>query len=215
MIFFDIETATPAYDSLDDGTKEQWESFCLRRLPDEPATKDCDWPRLWDDKAALYPEFALVCCISYAIGDGEVKSITLQGSEIEVLERFSKGLQKNAYHWLCAHNGKGFDYPFLGRRMLIKQVDLPPQLRIAGKKPWDLKLEDTAELWQFAQRGPSTSLDLICHCLGIKSPKDSISGRDVPRLWRAGRIEEISDYCKKDVYALREVYNILKNAKAE
>lgn len=50
---------------------------------------------------------------------------------------------------LCAHNGKEFDFPYLGRRLLINQFPLPYVLDLAGKKPWEVNHIDTMELWKF------------------------------------------------------------------
>ncbi len=50
-----------------------------------------------------------------------------------------KGLLDNAFsqkssHVLCAHNGKEFDFPFIARRMIVHQIELPNKLNLIWKK---------------------------------------------------------------------------------
>jgi 3'-5' exonuclease len=70
----------------------------------------------------------------------------------------------SAAHYLCAHNGKEFDFPYLSRRMLINGLDLPYLLDNFAKKPWETTLLDTMELWKFGDYKSFTSLELLCSC---------------------------------------------------
>ena len=42
--------------------------------------------------------------------------------------------------------------------------------------------------------------------LGIDTPKDSIDGSQVAEAWEGGRRDEVVEYCKRDVEAVREVW---------
>lgn len=101
---------------------------------------------------------------------------------------------------LCAHNGKEFDFPYLCRRLLINNMNIPPQLRIHGKKPWEVYHLDTMDLWKFGDYKNYTSLNLLAAVLNIPSPKDDIDGSMVCRVyWEEKNLERIRSYCEKDV----------------
>ena len=59
--------------------------------------------------------------------------------------------------------------------------------------------------FQGAVRG-NYSLDYWCRRFDIESPKGSIDGSQVARTYREGRIEEIGEYCLRDVRATAELY---------
>ena len=108
--------------------------------------------------------------------------------------------------FLCAHNGKEFDYPFICRRMIILGVEIPEILKIAGKKPWDVRHLDTMELWKFGDYKSFTSLKLLAKVLGIPSPKDDIDGSMVNSVyWIEKDVARIVEYCQKDVITLTQV----------
>ena len=102
--------------------------------------------------------------------------------------------------YLCAHNGKEFDYPYLIRRMLINGLDVPVILDLSGKKPWEVNHLDTMELWKFGDYKNYTSLELLATLFGITTPKDDIDGSDVAKIyWEEHDLPRIVIYCQKDV----------------
>ena len=55
----------------------------------------------------------------------------------KLLLEFADMLQKwsgDSEKFLCAHNGKEFDYPYICRRMVINGIGIPEVLKIAGRK---------------------------------------------------------------------------------
>ncbi len=107
---------------------------------------------------------------------------------------------------LCAHNGKEFDFPYLCRRMLINGLNIPKQLQIAGKKPWEINHLDTMELWKFGDFKNYTSLNLLATVLGIPNPKDDIQGSDVHWVyWQEKDLKRIQTYCQKDVLTTAQI----------
>lgn len=161
---------------------------------------------MYADRAGIYAEFGKIICISCGFliqKDGQwvfrVKSFS--GTDEAVLLRdFGSMLQRSAFTRLCAHNGKEFDFPYLCRRMLILGLDIPPQLDLQGKKPWETGHLDTMELWKFGDYKSYTSLDLLSAVMGIPSPKDDISGAEVGRVfWQENGLDRIRIYCEKDV----------------
>ena len=112
-----------------------------------------------------------------------------------------------AQHKLCAHNGKEFDFPFMARRMLKHQLELPHVLQLMGKKPWEVPHLDTLELWKFGDFKHYTSLKLLAHFFGIPSPKDDMDGSGVARVYYEEKgLARIVRYCEKDVITLTQVY---------
>ncbi len=60
--------------------------------------------------------------------------------------------------------------------MIINGLIIPEILDNAGKKPWEVKLLDTMDLWKFGDYKNYTSLELLTSVLGIPTPKDDIDG---------------------------------------
>jgi uncharacterized protein YprB with RNaseH-like and TPR domain len=109
--------------------------------------------------------------------------------------------------FLCAHNGKEFDFPYLCRRLIINGLPIPAILNIAGKKPWEVSHLDTLELWKFGDFKSYTSLNLLAHTLGIPTPKDDIDGSKVWEVyWKEKNLQRIITYCQKDVITVAQVF---------
>ena len=105
-------------------------------------------------KAGIYAEFAKVICVGVGFyNQNKFRVKTISGdSEKSVLENFSELAEKyfsSEENYLCAHNGKEFDFPFLCRRFLINSLPIPKILGLQGKKPWDVKQLDTLDMWKF------------------------------------------------------------------
>ena len=67
------------------------------------------------------------------------------------------------------------------------------------------------ELWKFGDYKNYISLKLLAYSLGIPSPKDDISGKDVGRVyWQENDLERIKTYCEKDVLTTAQIILRLK-----
>ena len=214
ILFLDIETA-PQYAShneLPQEWKDLWalkSSFLLRNKEEE--TAETIYPR-----AGIYAEFGKIICISCGIVQGynETKKLVIKSfccdDEKLLLHQFSEMLNKWANDnskFLCAHNGKEFDFPYLCRRMIINQLPIPPALQMAGKKPWEVNHLDTLELWKFGDFKNYTSLNLLAHTLGVSTPKDDIDGSRVWEVyWKEKNMQRIVTYCQKDVTTVAQVF---------
>jgi DNA polymerase elongation subunit (family B) len=112
-----------------------------------------------------------------------------------------------AGRYLCGHNIREFDVPYLCRRMLIHGVALPPMLDIGGLKPWEVRHLDTLQLWKFGDYKHYTSLKLLAWCFGIPSPKGDIDGSDVARVYYEEHdLNRIQLYCERDVLTVARLY---------
>lgn len=216
ILFVDIETASvvQTYDDLPERMQGLWDKKSRRYANQEP---DMNPSELFGAKAGIHAEFARVVCISagyLTFNDEGIPEITLKSycgpDEYQVLEDFGKMLDKYTAakpgRNLCAHNGKEFDFPFLGRRYLIHGLRVPYVLSTQGKKPWEVSFIDTMELWKFGDYKAYTSLDLLTAVLGIPSPKDDIDGSQVGKVfWEEKDYDRIQVYCEKDVKVTAQV----------
>lgn len=214
VLFLDIETVPQysSYSALPENWKSLWDhkaSFLIRNK--ETETSENIYPR-----AGIYAEFGKIICIGCGIlsGGGENKKITIKcfsgDDEHLLLSEFSEMLNKwspGSIKYLCAHNGKEFDFPYLCRRFVVNQIPIPSVLQLSGKKPWEVNHLDTLELWKFGDFKSYTSLNLLAQTLGIATPKDDIDGSRVWEVyWKENNIERIVTYCRKDVITLAQIF---------
>jgi uncharacterized protein YprB with RNaseH-like and TPR domain len=211
VLFLDIETVpqSPAAEKLDPAMRVLWDKKSkLFRTPDQS-------DEVAYERAGIYSEFGKIICISV----GYVRNKNPYGfrlksfygdDEKNLLSEFSEMLtkfcatRKDAV--LCAHNGKEFDFPYIARRMIINRMIIPEILDNAGKKPWEVKLLDTMDLWKFGDYKNYTSLDLLTTILGIPSPKDDIDGSMVAGIYYKEKdLPRIVRYCEKDVLAIAQI----------
>lgn len=214
ILFLDIETVSqhPSFDLVPNDWKELWTKKAEALLRNrEEETVDSIYAR-----AGIYAEFGKIVCISCGVinGSGINKKIVIKSyygeDEKALLLEFTEMLRKWAVDpskFLCAHNGKEFDFPYLCRRMIINNISIPSILNTAGKKPWEVAHLDTMELWKFGDFKSYTSLNLLAHALGIPTPKDDIDGSMVGEVyWKERNLERIATYCQKDVVTAAQIY---------
>jgi len=214
ILFLDIETVSQQ--SSFDELPETWQSLWQKKASALLRNSVEDSPESIYGRAAIYAEFGKIICISCGIvsGNGIDRKIVLKSfygeDEKALLEEFREMIIKwssGAQRWLCAHNGKEFDFPYLCRRLIVHHLTIPSILQLAGKKPWDVNHLDTMELWKFGDYKSFTSLNLLAHVLGIPTPKDDIDGSMVGHVyWTEKDLARIVTYCQKDVVTVAQVY---------
>jgi uncharacterized protein YprB with RNaseH-like and TPR domain len=213
ILFLDIETVPQysSYNELPEDWKQLWNTKSTSLVKyHEGQTNETLYPR-----AGIYAEFGKIICISCGVlqGPGDQRKIILKSfsgdDEKLLLRQFNEMLNKWATgdpKYLCAHNGKEFDFPYLCRRMIINNLPIPPMLNISGKKPWEVNHFDTLELWKFGDFKSYTSLNLLAHTLGIQTPKDDIDGSMVWEVyWKEKNLQRIVTYCQKDVVTVAQI----------
>jgi len=203
VLILDIETVPQfaCYDELPSHFKELWE------LKTQYARKENETAEEYYPRAGIWAEFGKIVCISVGIFTKQNEQLCLRvksfagDNECEILSDFIALLSKQPANLsLCAHNGKEFDFPYLCRRTLISGLCIPSQLRLSGKKPWEVSHIDTMDLWKFGDYKSFTSLSLLAAVFDIPTPKDDINGSDVYRVyWHEKDLERIKTYCQKDV----------------
>jgi 3'-5' exonuclease len=222
ILFLDIETVpgTAKYSDLSEDFQHLWDlkARAVLKKYDEPLTFD-EIDSSYE-KAGMFAEFGKIICISVGLVVRDKASHELSirlksfadDDEGIVLKDFAELLNKHfnfpERHFLCGHNIKEFDIPYMCRRMLINQIALPRMLDISGKKPWETKhLLDTLELWKFGDNKAYTSLKLLAAVFGFPSPKDDIDGSQVAGVYYEEKnLKRIATYCEKDVLAVAQLF---------
>lgn len=225
ILFLDIETVggCPDLESCERFSPEIAEQFekyfdwFQKRFPEDVGlSKD----EVFKKRAALVPEFAKIICVSMAfvMDNGEVKKQTFSGDDEKVLLTQVRSLLDRCHKldfYLCGHNLKNFDIPMLAKRMIINGI-LPSKLLPSyDTKPWEVKAIDTKEIWQYGSYTSIGSLDLVCSTMGIETPKDGeVTGDKVHHTyWVEQKLQQISEYCEKDVDVLIQFIKKLKELK--
>ena len=217
LLFLDIETVgiEPNWENLNKNKSllrfqfETYINWFTKRFPEDEG-KPID--EIFVNRAALVPEFAKIICVSVAFltEKDEVKIQSFSGDDEKIL---LQEVQKLLFRvgelgfFLCGHNVKGFDIPMLSKRMIINGLKPPKILPTNDTKPWEIKAFDTKEFWQFSNYTSIASLELMCVCLGVDSPKTmEVTGNKVhDAYWEKKDLEGIVKYCEKDVTSLIDV----------
>ena len=109
--------------------------------------------------------------------------------------------------WI-GHYVTGFDLRFLWQRYVANGISPLVDIPIDAK-PWETeKVFDTMLQWTGVKKSGVGSLDAICRALGNKG-KDGMDGSMVWDYAKAGRFDEIIEYCKDDVERTRFLYKKL------
>ena len=234
ILFLDIETVGLCRNL--EGCKEnhpniaeqfvKYFDWFLKRFPEDNVETDGLEEELqkmndvYEKRSALVPEFAKIICVSMAFmtKDG-IKQQTFSNHDEKQLLMDVRDLLDRCHKldfYLCGHNLKNFDIPMLAKRMIINGIMPSKILPSYDTKPWEVKAIDTKEIWQYGSYTSIGSLDLVCSTMGIDTPKDGpIHGGNVHEVYwnNQSRLDEISEYCEKDVKVLVDFITKLKELK--
>ena len=212
ILFLDIETVgiQPYYEDLEPWLQYYWSIKCHQIRKWKTDTDYKSDIELYETNAGIYAEFGKIVSIglSYFSKSGESMNQINSTSLFDICERklllFFKNLLEESFNsgivFIAGHNIKEFDIPFLCRRMLINNIELPDILDVRGKKSWEIKhFLDTMNLWKFGDYKHYTSLDILTRLFDLPSPKLDINGSDIHNLfWIQKDYEKIRQYCEKD-----------------
>ncbi|TAJ21523.1 MAG: 3'-5' exonuclease [Planctomycetota bacterium] len=217
-IVFDIEVAGFDWEEVDEITR----GYLLTRARDEADRKSVP------DRTALFPGLGKIIAIGMWLyederglllleGESEAEkdwekvphSKVMRGSEPELLERFWKIVGRGGLR-VVTFNGRGYDGPMLMIRSA--QHGLSPSMNLCGYR-YDMSTHvDLMEVFNFqGSVRESYKLDYWCRRFDIESPKGGLDGSQVSRAYREGRIDEIGEYCLRDVRATAQLYGRVKD----
>ncbi|MEL6537208.1 MAG: 3'-5' exonuclease [Bacteroidota bacterium] len=216
ILFLDIETVagSATYEELTERMQAQWDRKA-RYIKTEEPLESAD---LYVDRAGIFAEFGKIVTVAVGFltpdeeGSYQLRVKAYFGHDEramlqQVVDLFTKGFDPKRIY-LCGHNIKEFDVPYMCRRMLVNGLTLPPVLDIAGKKPWETRFLDTLELWKFGDFKHFTSLELLAAIFGLDSSKSDIDGSQVNGVYYGEEegLERIAHYCRADVVVTTNLY---------
>lgn len=209
VLFIDIETSTVVPElQLDTPLFDSWK-YKMKGGDNEEVIAS------YKKEAALYADFGRIVCISVGrLYKGDFVTTTFNDfDETEMLKKFFAVLDKGDWI-LCGHAVKSFDIPYIFQRSIINGLFPHELIDTSGLKPWEMTgIIDTKELWSAGGFNKSGLVN-ITTALGLPSPKTGITGAQVPAyFWEdpKGHIQEISEYCERDVVAVYDVMKRFKN----
>ena len=160
------------------------------------------------NKTSLDGAFGEVVVISAANNDDEVvtfyrKDWQVKDREKDILTRFNNWLKEQANRCktvpvFIGHNVTSFDGLFLWQRCIINGVK--PYYKMDKRNTYDTMWE-----WCGYNRESKPSLNKLCQVLNIEQ-KGDIDGSKVWQAVQDGRIDEVAEYCAKDVERVRAIY---------
>ena len=219
ILFLDIETVPEKEDFKELSEEKQ----ALYAQKTQYQRKEESTPEEFYERAGIWAEFGKIICISVGFFSSFEKERVFRvksfygDDEHQLLLEFKELLYvhfNKVNQVLCAHNGKEFDFPYIARRMIIHQIELPSKLNLFGKKPWEIPHLDTMELWKFGDYKHYSSLQLLTTILGISSPKDDIDGSEVAKVYyKEKNLGRIVKYCEKDTIAVAQLLMRFNNEK--
>jgi len=212
-IAFDIEVAGFPWEEVDEITR----GYLLARARDDRAREAVP------ERMALFPGMGKVIAIGMWNLERERGLVLLEGEheaphewervphsdifrsdERGLLERFWEIVARKEPR-LVSFNGRQYDGPILMIRSA--QHGVSPARNLVGYR-YDIGAHcDLMDVFGFMGAWRERySLDYWCRRFDVESPKGSIDGSQVGRAYREGRIEEIGEYCLRDVRATAELY---------
>jgi 3'-5' exonuclease len=232
-LVFDIETVPLPWESFTESQQE----YILRRAVSEeeqaqrkaemalaPFTSKVICIGLMMMQAEDNGEWSVINEKAFAVNekliDEQVENIRLFGdidcqlsTEKKLLEDFWKILSKYKECTLISFNGRNFDAPYLMLRSALLRIK-PSRDIMSGTKfnyPKHIDILDKLSFYMQSSSGPTKrfNFDFYAHAFGIKSPKSGgIDGSKVKDFYSDGRIDEIADYCMRDVKATWDLFKI-------
>lgn len=211
-LFLDIETI-PAGEEHYETLKILHEKKLAKKNKKGEGDNHADFEQFLLD-TSFDGSFGRIICIAYAIDDGPVEVLSGEEDEAEMLRKFwemvdSISIPARNPQWpdygvqFIGHNVMDFDLRFIYQRSIVNRVKPVYDLNFARYKNYPIY--DTMREWTKWSMN-SVGLEHVAMALGIPTPKDGIDGSQVFDFYKAGKIKEICEYCKRDVDCTREVY---------
>jgi hypothetical protein len=208
FLFFDIETCGK-YHTLEDLQNSEHDLGEAFKKKSERLAGTKSWTgdpsQDYLQNVALFPEFGRIACLSYGVwrDDGIVVSSICEQDEREMMKKASVLFHKASNTGMIptGWNIKNFDIAWMYRKFMMHGMQVPDCLSSYDKKPWEMNTFDLKEFWR-----SGSSLDVnfeeACVAMGVPNPKDDISGKDVHETFWNGKLDQVKNYCEKDVKSM-------------
>ena len=228
----DIETADAPESAIEDAIAA-WKAPKNWKPETVEKNRDAAVQRIREKSALL--DAAPVICISLDLGGNRFLFHWMQrtGGTIRDWEVWTVGNEKKMLESLrsvanesikdetiiVGANHRNFDLPKLRARYIHHGMKLPQFLA------WSLDRDDrnrTADVQSMVKAFSAEHaddwrprLDEIARVLGIPRPKESMSGADVPKLYKAGAHDAIIFYCAMDCITTARAYELMTGIAAD
>jgi len=215
-VVLDIETAGHSWDALDDGQRTYLRKNARSEEEREKLPESLSlWPLTGKIivVAMLNPDTGRGR-IWYEKDDGRVEEASSDGrfkfvgdTEATLLSEFWRAMRR--FQRFVTFNGRGFDGPFLMLRSAV--LGIPVTRNLVGYRYAIRPHTDLLEAISFFGASRKWNLDFACKAFGVESPKEQgMDGFSVGPFYRAGRIREIANYCRRDVEATAGLFQKLE-----
>lgn len=165
--------------------------------------------------ASTNPLLGQIVCIGVVTYDPNTlkkSSYYIAGPEREILQDFWKIIEHDKGNTYISFNGVNFDAPFIIKRSMHHKIPATSKNFMDLRRYQTWPHFDVKAVFNNYDSYVSGTLATICEFLGVDSPKNGeIKGNNVYEAYKKGRIQEIGEYCIKDVIATYECYDIIKN----
>jgi hypothetical protein len=150
-------------------------------------------------KAALDALSGRIICIGSIVLDefkAQSASSIVSDDEPKLLNEFWSTLRRENVKSFVAHNGLGFDLPYIWKRSVINQVR--PSFPLDLRRYRNDFVYDTMCVWGNWELRGNVSLNALASGLGLGAK--SGSGEQVLQFWREGQHRRIAEYCLDDCW---------------
>jgi hypothetical protein len=158
------------------------------------------------EKSSFDGTFSRIVCIGLIMFSDQMEpqgAVAWYGAnEKELLRQFWAKQAQLRPSLFIAHNGLGFDLPFIKKRSIIHQVK--PSFEISLAKFRTDPVYDTMAVWSNWEARGWVKLNVLARALQVETK--SGSGKQVAEMWAKGQGKEIADYCLQDTYVTYACY---------
>jgi predicted PolB exonuclease-like 3'-5' exonuclease len=158
----------------------------------------------YTEQAGIISTYGRIVCISFGYLDNGIERIlSFYGDdEKDIIQKFNNLLKKieTKNYNLSGFRILAFDIPYLLHKLNKYGIQPADIIITHNKKPWEMRITDMSDDWK-GKFAWAFSFDEVAYELGIDSPKDNMNGSDVHKYFWNGKVEEVKNYCEKDVIA--------------
>jgi predicted PolB exonuclease-like 3'-5' exonuclease len=154
------------------------------------------------EQAGIISTYGRIVCISFGYLDNGLERISsfYGDDEKDIIQKFNNLLKKIEIKNfnLSGFRILSFDIPYLLHKLNKYGIQPADIIITHNKKPWEMRITDMSDDWK-GKFAWAFSFDEVAYELGIESPKDNMSGSEVHKYFWDGKVEEVKNYCEKDV----------------
>jgi len=216
--YFDIETTTKSPSFFDFKLDDTRGAELFSRKKETYSRFDNEWSgdidKIYMEKGPLLPEYSKIICMSFGIYKDDIlkTGIIMGQSEDVLLKRMIRVFVRacELKKTFAGFNIRGFDIPFIIKKLYKYNIDIPTCLNYQGLKPWEINILDISETWKGLGKN-GASLSEVAYELGIPEPKIQMQGEEVfDYYWNKKDLDSIAQKCESDVNTTIEIAKKLK-----